>query len=522
MSWASHCSLVATPDRCLAVGGRCAVGAGPEQDREEAVTVAEGDQICQLDTITLARAVAAKELSPVEAVEAVLDRLDKLDPTLHMFATVVADQAREDAKRIEADIAAGREVGPLAGVPTGVKDLIYTKGIRTASGSHAYADFVPDEDDVVVERIKAAAAIVIGKTQVPEFGYSGTGQTPLGPPTRNPWNLERTSGGSSAGSGAAVATGVGPFSLGSDGGGSVRIPASFCGLYGIKPTMGRVPLYPGTKDQRYPGVSSWESLEHIGPLTRTVADAALVLSVITGYDGRDRLSIPSDDVDWLGAVDGDLGGVRVAYSQDLGYAAVDPAVRTVVDQAVTVFERDLGCTVERADPGWEDPYEALLPLIVCESDLAGLRRLADELGERMSPHLVDVLRLDWTAEQLTGAVVRRKAAYNAAWRFFRSYDLLLTPTLAVSPFEHGLQGPPVIDGREVDAFYWLSFTFPFNFTGQPAATVPAGFTQDGLPIGLQIVGRQLDDALVLRASAAYEAAAPWRDRWPPILAELGS
>jgi len=163
-----------------------------------------------------------------------------------------------------------------------------------------------------------------------------------------------------------------------------------------------------------------------------------------------------------------------------------------------------------------------LALIVCETDLAGMRRLADELGDRMSPHLVEVLRLDWTAEQLTNAVVRRKAVYNAAWRFFRSYDLLLTPTLAVPPFEHGLQGPPVIDGREVDAFYWLSFTFPFNFTGQPAATVPAGFTQDGLPVGLQIVGRRLDDALVLRASAAYEAAAPWRDRWPPILTQLGS
>jgi aspartyl-tRNA(Asn)/glutamyl-tRNA(Gln) amidotransferase subunit A len=484
--------------------------------------MAASDQICQLDTTTLARAVAAKELSPVEAVEAVLERLDRLDPTLHMFTTVVPDQARETAKRVEADLAAGREVGPLAGVPTGVKDLICTKGIRTASGSHAYADFVPDEDDVVVERIKAAGAVVIGKTQVPEFGYSGTGQTPLAEPTRNPWNLERTSGGSSAGTGAAVATGVGPFSLGSDGGGSVRIPASFCGLYGIKPTMGVVPLYPGTKDHRYPGVSSWESLEHIGPLTRTVADAVLVLSVIAGYDDRDRLSIPSDGIDWLRAVDGDLGGVRVAYSPDLGYAAVDPAVRTVVDQAALVFERDLGCRVERADPGWEDPYEALLPLIVCESDLAGMRRLADELGERMSPHLADVLRLDWTAEQLTSAVVRRKAVYNAAWRFFRSYDLLVTPTLAVPPFEHGLQGPPVIEGREVDAFYWLSFTFPFNFTGQPAATVPAGFTEDGLPIGLQIVGRRLDDALVLRASAAFEAAAPWRDRWPAVLTELGS
>ena len=485
----------------------------PIPGTEEAGTMTAGDEICRMDATSLARQVAAKQLSPVEVVDAVLDRLDRLDPQLHIFATVCADRARQEAKRLEAEIAAGREVGPLAGVPTGVKDLIYTKGIRTASGSNAYADFVPDEDDVVVERITAAGAIVIGKTQVPEFGYSGTGQTPLAEPTGNPWNPARTSGGSSAGSGAAVATGIGPFSLGSDGGGSVRIPASFCGVYGIKPTMGRVPLYPGTKDERYPGVSSWESLEHIGPLTRTVADAALTLSVIAGYDDRDRLSIRSDDVDWLRATDGDLRGLRVAYSPDLGYAAVDPAVRDVVDRAAAVFE-DLGATVERADPGWEDPYEALLPMILAESDLAGMRRLADELGDRMSPHLVDVLRVDWTAEQLTSAVVRRKAVYNASWRFFRSYDLLLTPTLAVPPFEHGLQGPPVIDGREVDGFYWLSFTFPFNFTGQPAATVPAGFTDDGLPVGMQIVGRRMDDALVLRASAAFEAAAPWRDHWP--------
>jgi aspartyl-tRNA(Asn)/glutamyl-tRNA(Gln) amidotransferase subunit A len=217
------------------------------------MAMADVNEICRMDTVTLARCIKAKELSPVEVVEAVLGRLERLDPVLHAFATVTADDARAEARRIEQDIAAGREVGPLAGIPTGVKDLICTKGVRTASGSWAYADFVPDEDDVVVERIKAAGAIVIGKTQVPEFGYSGTGQTPLAEPTANPWRLDRTSGGSSAGSGAAVAAGIGPFSLGSDGGGSVRIPASFCGLCGVKATMGRVPLYPGTKDERYPG-----------------------------------------------------------------------------------------------------------------------------------------------------------------------------------------------------------------------------------------------------------------------------
>jgi aspartyl-tRNA(Asn)/glutamyl-tRNA(Gln) amidotransferase subunit A len=355
-------------------------------------------EIGRMDAVTIAGHVAAQRLSPVEVTDAVLDRLDRLDPVLRAFTTVVPEQARQRAKLLEAEIAAGRDVGPLAGVPTGVKDLICTKGVHTASGSVAYADFVPDEDDVVVERIEAAGAIVVGKTQVPEFGYSGTGQTPLAEPTRNPWNLDRTSGGSSAGTGAAVATGIGPFSLGSDGGGSVRIPASFCGVYGIKATMGRVPLYPGTKDERYPGVSSWESLEHIGPLTRTVADAALVLSVIAGHDDRDRLSIPSDDVNWLHAIDGDLRGLRVAYSPDLGYAAVDPQVRDVVDRAAGVFERDLGCVVERADPGWADPYESFWGVVMNESDLVGLRRLADSLGDRMSPHLVDVLRTEWTAE----------------------------------------------------------------------------------------------------------------------------
>jgi aspartyl-tRNA(Asn)/glutamyl-tRNA(Gln) amidotransferase subunit A len=208
----------------------------------------DANEICRMDTVTLARRIKAKELSPVEVVDAVLGRLERLDPVLHAFATVTAEDARAEARRIGQDIAAGREVGPLAGVPTGVKDLICTKGVRTASGSYAYADFIPDEDDVVVERIKAAGAIVIGKTQVPEFGYSGTGQTPLAEPTANPWRLDRTSGGSSAGSGAAVAAGIGPFSLGSDGGGSVRIPASFCGLCGVKSDHG-----PGTPLSGYQG-----------------------------------------------------------------------------------------------------------------------------------------------------------------------------------------------------------------------------------------------------------------------------
>jgi aspartyl-tRNA(Asn)/glutamyl-tRNA(Gln) amidotransferase subunit A len=224
-----------------------------------------------MDAITMAAEIRAKRVSPVEATQAILERMDRLEPALHAYCTPTPELALQTARRVESAIANGQDVGPLAGVPVAVKDLICTKGIRTVSGSQAYRDFVPDEDDVVVERLTAADAVILGKTNVPEFGYSGVGHNSVFPATRNPWNTELTPGGSSAGSGAAVAAGMGPVALGSDGGGSIRIPSSFCGLYGLKGSMGRVPLYPGTKDERYPGVSSWESLEHIGPMTPTGA-----------------------------------------------------------------------------------------------------------------------------------------------------------------------------------------------------------------------------------------------------------
>ncbi len=477
------------------------------------------DEICRLDAVALAGLVRARKLSPVEVVEAVLDRMQTLEPRLHAFCTPTPGVARADARRLERDIMAGKDVGPMAGVPLGIKDLVLTRGVRTVSGSLAYADFVPDEDDVVVERLRAAGAIGLGKTNVPEFGYSGTTINPVFETSRNPWNTTLNCGGSSGGSAVAVATGMGPVAIASDGGGSIRIPSSFCGLYGIKASMGRVPLYPGCRDERYPGVSSWESLEHIGPISRTVADAALVLSVIAGPDPRDRHSRPWPNFDWREALRRDVRGLRVAYSADWGYAAVDRRVREIVGQAVRVFERDLGCVVEEAHPGWTDPEPIFWGLVALDTDLRGMRALADRLGERMSPHLVEFLRLPWTAEELTDAVVGRKGLYNTMWKFMRRYDLLLTPTLGVPPFPVGIQGPEEIAGRKVSPNHWLSFTFPINMTGQPAATVPAGWTDDGLPVGMQIVGRHLDDPLVLAASAAFEAASPWKDRWPPIVSQ---
>ena len=481
------------------------------------------NEICRMDAVTLAKHIRSKKLSPVEVIDAVLARMEKLEPILHAFCTPTPELARRTAKKIEKDIMAGKPVGPLAGVPVGIKDLVCTKGIKTVSGSWAYADFVPDEDDVVVERLKDAGAVILGKTNVPEFGYSGVGHNPVFPTTRNPWNTDLTPGGSSAGSGAAVASGMGPFAIGSDGGGSVRIPSAHCGLYGMKASMGRVPLYPGVKDERYPGVSSWESLEHIGPMARTVADAALMLSIIAGPDDRDRHTLPKEEgFDWMKSLKGDLKGLKVAYTLDWGgYAPVDKRVRKIVTDAVKVFERDLGCNVEEANPGWSNPYEAFWGMVARETDLRGMRAMEKKLGEKMTPHVRDFLKTEWTAEQFTDAMVQRKAVNNKMWRFMRKYDLLLTPTLSVPPFEVGIQGPTNIDGKEVEPFEWLHFTYPLNLTGQPAATVPAGWTDDGLPVGLQIIGRHLGDAMVLRASACFEAARPWKNRWPPLLDKMG-
>ncbi len=482
--------------------------------------MATSNEICTMDAVTLASHIRTKSLSPIEVVDAVLARMDVLEPHLHAFCTPTYDLARETAMRLEQELMAGAEVGPLAGVPVGIKDLVCTQGLPTVSGSIAYKDFVPEEDDVVVERLKNAGAVILGKTNVPEFGYSGVGHNPVFETTRNPWNTSLTPGGSSAGSGVAVATGMGPFAIGSDGGGSIRIPAAHTGIYGIKASMGRVPLYPGARDERYPGVSSWEGLEHIGPMSRTVADSALMLSVIAGPDDRDRHTLPGPEFDFMECLEGDLRGLKVAYSPDWGYAAVDSEVRQVVDEAVRVFERDLGCVVEEAHPGWEDPYYAFWGLVALETDLQGMRGLVDKYPGQISPHLVDFLRRPWTAEELTNAVIARKAVVNKMWKFMRRYDLLLTPTLACLPFAVHVQGPEKIGGRMVEQFQWLAFTFPMNMTGQPAASVPAGWTEDGLPVGLQIVGRHLDDSMVLRASAAFEAAKPWRNRWPPMLAEL--
>ncbi len=464
--------------------------------------------------VELARRITVGEMSARSAVETALARIAALDDALCAFCTVTADQARREAEAVDRRIAAGEAVGPLAGVPFAVKDLISTAGVRTTFGSPLYADNVPDEDDIVVERLRAAGAIMVGKTNTSEFGYGPVGRNPLFPPTRNPWNTELTPGGSSAGSSVAVATGMVPLALGSDGGGSIRIPASLNGIFGIKPSWGRVPVYPGCRDETAPGASGWEALEHIGPLTRTVADAALALSVLSGPSPKDRHSLPNEQIDWMD-ISAPLGpGLRIAFSADLGFASVDPEVAAIAAGAAQVFATELGCVVDEAFPAVGDTQATFEALVALDTDRVGLRTMAGQQGFAFAGVLGALLQRQWTGDDFTNAIMDRKRIANVMWRFMERYDLLLTPTSAVSAFPLDLEGPALIGGHPVLPSAWTPFSALANLTGQPAASLPAGFTRDGRPVGLQLIGRHQDDIGVLRASAAFEIVRPWQHVWP--------
>ncbi len=460
--------------------------------------------------------VADRTLSPIDLVEESLSRLAELDPSLHAVSTPDHDGARETARRQEKALASGETLGPMGGVPVLVKDLIAVRGMRMTGGSPAYRDFIADQDDVVVERLRAAGAIVLGKTNVSEMGYTALSHNPIHKTTRNPWNTDMTPGGSSAGSAAAVAGGICSVALGSDGGGSVRAPAAHCGLVGFKPSMGRVPLYPGCRDERFPGFSSWESLEHIGPLARDVNDVALMMSVMAGPDHRDRHSIPCDDLDWTTVCERRPGKIRIAYCSSFSYVTVDEEVRRIVGEAVKTLALSLGADLVDCAPTWEDPAETFWATVALDTDLTGMRELAKRFGSEMSPQVTGLLDRPWTAEELTDAVRDRKAFVNSMWRFMSDFDLVVTPTTTVPPFPIDTPGPETVNGDRVDPTSWTAFTMPFNVTGQPAVSVPAGWTTSGLPVGMQIAGRHLDDSLVLSAAAAFQAASDWRHLWPAL------
>jgi len=453
--------------------------------------------------------IRAKKLSPVEIADAVLSRIDAINPILNAFCRVAADRARAAAREAEIAVTKGEPLGPLHGVPVSIKDVLFTRGLPTTGGSRLFADHVPDEDAIAVARLKAAGAIVLGKTNTSEFGHKAVTENPLFGVTKNPWNPALTSGGSSGGAAVAVASGCGPVALGTDGGGSIRIPAAFCGAYGFKPSYGRVPERGG-----FP--SGFAHVSHVGPLTRTVRDAALVLDVIAGGDDRDRHSLPREAGSYLDACDGRVKGLNIAWTSDLGYARVDPRVAELAGDAAAEFE-SLGCHVEVVNPGWEDPEGFFGTMIAAQFYAAWSDRLPEAEAE-MDPTLVKFIRRGGavTARDYVQALGRVDAYWREVHAFLERFDLLLMPTVAVLPFPAGQAPPREIAGGGVSVLGWMPFTFPFNLTGQPAASVPAGWTGDGLPVGLQIVGRRHADATVLAASAAFEEARPWSERRPAL------
>jgi aspartyl-tRNA(Asn)/glutamyl-tRNA(Gln) amidotransferase subunit A len=452
-----------------------------------------------------AELVRQRVVSPVDLVDSILGRIAERDGDIHAFYRVSARDAHLAAVAAERDLAQGLEIGLLHGVPVSISDTLSTRGLETSFGAKCYAGYVPDIDDVSVERLRRAGAIIIGKTNVSELGFGAVAHNAIAPETRNPWNLDLTTTGGGGGSAAAVAAGMGAISIACDSGGSLRSPASMVGVVGFKPSFGRVPLYPTARDPSLPGVWSRETLEHVGTLSRTVADAALMMSVLSGPDPRDRHSIPSGDIDWLRALDLPLGSLRLAYTSDFGHAPVDHEIRTLTEQAARKFASQHGCELVVDAPDLIGLAGAYWGNVIRDSDISGLRDMAAR-GELYMPGLRDAAANTWSDVSLAAAARQRQDVVNRLWKFMSCYDLFLMPTTATTAFGLGRFGPMEVDGLPAPSnSASLPSLWPFNLTGQPAVTVPLGLSAKGLPIGLQIVGGHLADGLVLSAASAFES-----------------
>ena len=465
------------------------------------------EDLCYTPAVELAQLIRTRKLSPVELTDAMLDRLHAIEPKLNAFVTITADQARVDARRAEQAVVRNETLGPLHGIPMGLKDFIETRGVRTSFGTHLMANNVPKQDSVVAARIRSAGAVFLGKTTAPDHGWKGTGDSPLTGISRNPWSLDHTPGGSSSGACASVAAGIGPLTVGTDGAGSIRIPASFCGVFGMKPSYGRVPQ---------PGQSPTRGA-HTGPISRTVADGALLLKIIAGPHESDPVTLQAPPEDYPSLLEKGVFGKRMAWSLDLGFAEMmDPEVADLCAKAARAFE-ETGAMVEEATPDWGNP----MPIIrdFWPAIWAGrIGHALDEFRDRLDPGLVACAEegLRQRPETFVKAQMQRVAFCERTYHFFERYDFLLTPTVAVPAIRVGRIVPENCPDHPWDWFSWSPFSCTFNFTWHPAATVPAGLTRDGRPVGLQIVGRRFDDLGVLQAAAAFERVRPWAQMRPRL------
>jgi amidase len=468
--------------------------------------------LCFVPAIELRRLYRARKVSPLEVTEAVLARIDKVNPVLNAYVTLARESALAAARKATAALRRQGPRPPLFGVPVSIKDLTPTRGIRTTWGSKIFEHHVPDEDAIIVQRLRAAGAVVVGKTNTPEFGAGGNTFNAVFGATRNPWNPALTCGGSSGGAAVALATGMGPLAQGSDTGGSLRTPASFCGVVGFRTTPGLVPYYPKAL--------AWDSIGVTGPMARTVADTALMLSVIAGPDDRAPLSYDVDTRRFVAAVrNPSVKGWRMAWTPDLGgLIPVDAEVAEVAARAIRIF-RSLGARVEPACPDFAEVNEIVLGtrgLSMVANYAHHLPRWKDRMQKGLVWNIEQGLGL--TAMDIGRAETLRTQLWQRVRAFMETRDLLILPTVAVPPFPVELPYPTEINGKPLDNYtQWFFLTYGITLTGLPAISVPCGFTRAGLPVGLQIVGRRRQEAQVLRAAAAFEAAAPWADKIPPTV-----
>ena len=462
------------------------------------------NDIVWMNAAELSAAFARGTLSPVEAARAILARIEAADPAMNTFCHLDPETTLAQAAESEARWAKGAARSPIDGVPTSIKDLMWVKGWPCRYGSLAESDKPVPDDDPAVAFLRGAGVVLLGKTTTPEYGNSGVTDSPLTGLTRNPWDLGRTPGGSSGGAVAAVAAGCGPLALGSDGGGSIRTPASFTNLVGHKPTFGRVPQAPGEHFGR---------LSASGPITHTVRDAAMMMNAMAHHAPMDWHSLPEDGVDHTAGLEDGVKHLRIAYSGDLGFSHVDPEIAAGCRRAIDVF-RDAGASVEETDPGFPDPYGWFTDLwrgLSAEGSLDMEAGRRDKLGDKMRETSASGATL--SLEAFMRARRSRTQMIQVMQEFHRRFDLVVTPAAAVAAFPTGTESPP---GWSMGTDNYETFPAPFNATGEPAISVPCGFTAQGLPYGLQIAGRRREDALVLRAARAFERAVPLFDRHPPL------
>ncbi len=467
------------------------------------------DELAYLSAMELASAIRAKKISPVEVTKTLLARIELYNPNLNALVTVPREEALCAAARAEAAVMQRQPLGPLHGVPFHVKDNLSVAGSRTTFGSKLFEQNITTEDCPAVKRLRAAGMILIGRSNTPEFGWKGVTDNRVFGITRNPWNTQLTPGGSSGGATAAVAAGLGPIGVGTDGGGSLRIPAAFCGVFGFKPSFGRVPNWPG---------SGGAILRHIGTMTRTVGDMAAALDVMAGPDPADLLSLPKATVGFAAELENGIRGKRIAYSPNFGYARVDPEVATICQQATRRFT-EAGAVVEEVSLDWLDPYPAWSVFFFGTAAASVEKKLATQ-GDLLDPGLRAVVEkgLKLTGVDFANALAARHEFWEQVRPVYDKFDLLLSPTLPVPPFAVRQDDALPLAGEPLGPLQWTRFTYPFNLTGQPAASIPAGWTKAGLPVGLQIIGNRYADLLVLQAARAGEQVQPWIQKRPELVA----